>query len=279
MAIQLNERDQQIFKLIEEHHVLLEKHIAWFISKDNKPVLIRDRLRKLFYLDYLLCGRHAEILPWWTTPTKPLVYTLSALARHTINGVNPDCDLNESKIQRHFLELANLRMLLLIAQKDGLISSVQWTTMVGNSSASIEAKVSFVAGNEQRLVGIINSPFADGQTLVPQLEAALAKSGINQLWIICQDNIHQALLQRIVASENSFADKILFATHSDLYNLGIVKSKWQTADRQIIAIVDQAIIDAAASAASANAGTGASAVSADNIWPLPAGSFPHAATA
>ena len=57
--------------------MLLEKHIAWFISCDEKPVLIRDRLRKLFYLDYLLCERHGGKLPWWTTPTKPLVHALA----------------------------------------------------------------------------------------------------------------------------------------------------------------------------------------------------------
>jgi len=52
MAIQLNDRDHLIFNLIDEHQVLLEKHISWFISGEDKPVLIRDRLRKLFYLDY-----------------------------------------------------------------------------------------------------------------------------------------------------------------------------------------------------------------------------------
>ena len=272
MAIQLNDRDQQIFKLIEEHHVLLEKHIAWFISKDGKPVLIRDRLRKLFYLDYLLCGRHAEILPWWTTPTKPLVYTLSGLARHTINGSDPDCDLNESKVQRHFLELANLRMLLLMTQKEGLISSMQWTTRSSQNKSAIEVTVSFVAGNEQKTIGIINSPFVEGHALIPQLEAALNEATVNQLWIICQDNIHQALLQEMIGSGKSFGDKILFATHSELYTLGIMRSKWQTIDHQVVAIIDQSIIDAAANAAAA-------ANASNNIWPLPLGSFPHAATA
>jgi hypothetical protein len=35
MAIQLNDRDQLIFKLIDEHEVLLEKHISWFIAGDE----------------------------------------------------------------------------------------------------------------------------------------------------------------------------------------------------------------------------------------------------
>ena len=89
MAIQLNERDYLIFKLLAEHNVLLEKHIAWFISQEDKPVLIRDRLRKLFYLDYLLCQRYDNKLPWWTTPTKPLVYMLTPLAR-TMSGNDKD---------------------------------------------------------------------------------------------------------------------------------------------------------------------------------------------
>jgi hypothetical protein len=181
--------------------------------------------------------------------------------------------LTENKVQRHYLELANLRMLLLMAQKDGLISSVQWTTIKSTSTApTIEATVSFVAGSEQKTVGIINSPFAEGQSLVMQLEAAFKESGVNQLWIICQDKIHQALLQEIVAAAKLFGDKVLFATHSDLYSLGIARSKWQTADRQTVGIVDQAVIDAVAAA-------NAAATSESNIWPLPLGGLPHAATA
>src|SRR5277367_6100690 len=122
MAIQLNDRDHLIFKMIDEHQVLLEKHISWFIASDDKPVLIRDRLRKLFYLDYLLCERHRDTLPWWTTPTKPLVYTLSPMTRDLIGVNQEDTDLTESVIQRHLLEIANLRMLYLLAQKEGLIA-------------------------------------------------------------------------------------------------------------------------------------------------------------
>src|ERR1700682_2755753 len=94
MAIQLNERDHLIFKLISEHQVLLEKHIAWFISCDDKPVLIRDRLRKLFYLDYLLCERHGGKLPWWTTPTTPLVYMLSPMSRQLLKAGDSEYELS-----------------------------------------------------------------------------------------------------------------------------------------------------------------------------------------
>src|SRR5271155_3413159 len=128
MAIQLSERDMMIFKFIEEHHVLLEKHIAWFISCDEKPVLIRDRLRKLFYLDYLLCHRHATKLPWWTTPTKPLVYMLSPIAR-SVSGLDENnLDLMDALVQRHFLEVANLRMLYMVEEKNSRIKELKWTT-------------------------------------------------------------------------------------------------------------------------------------------------------
>src|SRR6185369_2378013 len=121
MAIQLNDRDQLIFKLIDEHQVLLEKHISYFISNDGKPVLIRDRLRKLFYLDYLLCHRHGTKLPWWTTPTKPLVYMLSPMAR-SVSGISQDeTDRFDANWQRHHLEVANIRMLYLIAKNEGKV--------------------------------------------------------------------------------------------------------------------------------------------------------------
>src|SRR5271154_3585840 len=129
MAIQLNDRDELIFNLIEEHHVLLEKHIAWFISGEDKPVLIRDRLRKLFYLDYLLCHRHGTKLPWWTTPTKPLVYMLSPMTRSIVGCSASEIDLFDSDVQRHLLEIANLRMLHLMGVKDGQIKDFEWTTV------------------------------------------------------------------------------------------------------------------------------------------------------
>src|SRR5215475_12156302 len=103
MAIQLNERDHLIFKMIDEHQVLLEKHISWFISGDDKPVLIRDRLRKLFYLDYLLCQRHSTKLPWWTTPTKPLVYMLSPMSKQQSESASDELDLFDANVQRHLL--------------------------------------------------------------------------------------------------------------------------------------------------------------------------------
>ena len=121
MAIQLNERDHLIFQLINEHQVLLEKHISWFISGDDKPVLIRDRLRKLFYLDYLLCHRHGTKLPWWTTPTKPLVYMLSPMSRSVSGLPEQEHDLFDANVQRHLLEVANLRMLYLVAVNEGHI--------------------------------------------------------------------------------------------------------------------------------------------------------------
>src|SRR5580693_4875093 len=122
MAIQLNDRDHLIFKLIEEHQVLLEKHISWFIAPDDKPVLIRDRLRKLFYLDYLLCQRHSTKLPWWTTPTKPLVYMLSPMSKNISGTEEENLDLLDSSVQRHLLEVANIKMLALMAQQAGEIN-------------------------------------------------------------------------------------------------------------------------------------------------------------
>src|SRR5271156_5214028 len=119
MAIQLNDRDQLIFKLIDEHQVLLEKHISWFISGEDKPVLIRDRLRKLFYLDYLLCQRHNTKLPWWTTPTKPLVYMLSPMSKSLFPISESSIDLLDNDTQRHLLEIANIRMMCLVAQRAG----------------------------------------------------------------------------------------------------------------------------------------------------------------
>lgn len=241
MAIQLSERDMMIFKLIEEHQVLLEKHIAWFISCDDKPVLIRDRLRKLFYLDYLLCERHGGKLPWWTTPTKPLVYMLSPMTRELLQASSTDIDLSSCESQRHLLEVANLRMLFLVDQKDGLISEVDWTTMKTTpGSIAVDAKISFNRNGVEHRIGIVNQPKADAAELTAVCERALAGSDIDMIWIVSRDDAHQESIQKVMAG-SSVCQRIAFVTHQDIYKNGVVKAKWQSSERQYASVCAESV--------------------------------------
>jgi hypothetical protein len=244
MAIQLNERDHLIFKLIDEHQVLLEKHISWFISGDDKPVLIRDRLRKLFYLDYLLCHRHGTKLPWWTTPTKPLVYMLSTLTRSMSEMPEQEVDLFDSNIQRHLLEVANLRMLYLQGVKDGLVSEFAWTTIksVDGVKKCLDAKATFRANNACHKVGIINHPEVSDE-LIGHLETAISEEKLDKILIISRDDAHQMLLQKNLASASIQLQKqCLFATHHELYKSGITTTNWQTADEAASTVFKAATI-------------------------------------
>lgn len=234
MAIQLNDRDHLIFKLIDEHEVLLEKHISWFIAGEEKPVLIRDRLRKLFYLDYLLCHRHGSKLPWWTTPTKPLVYMLSPMARTLAGAAEADDASLDNEFQRHHLEVANLRMLYLIAQKDAQISEFQWNTckQAEKASCGLDARVTFKApiSGVTTTVGLVNN-LSIGSDTVAKLTATLAAEKVDSILLISRDDIAQKALQQMVAQAGGeLAKKALFATHQDLYKDGIIATHWQTVD-------------------------------------------------
>jgi hypothetical protein len=234
MAIQLNDRDHLIFKLIDEHQVLLEKHISWFISGDDKPVLIRDRLRKLFYLDYLLCHRYGTKLPWWTTPTKPLVYLLSPMAR-TISGLAPaESDLFDTDVQRHFLEIANIRMIHLIARKDEQITQLNWLTLKSSQDTKqiLNAKVSFIRNGTTYKVAIVNHP-ALASDLIDNLSCAQNDNDADRVLIISRDEAHQLSLQKLIIASN-IASFCCFTTHHDLYRLGIINSTWQTAQQKRI---------------------------------------------
>lgn len=236
MAIQLNERDHLIFKLIDEHQVLLEKHISWFISGDDKPVLIRDRLRKLFYLDYLLCHRHGTKLPWWTTPTKPLVYMLSPMTRAITGYPTTDIDLFSADIQRHLLEIANLRMLHLMDVKDGSITDFEWITCKADGNNRLDAKVSFKTSNGlSAKIGVINHPAVDDQ-LFPRLEYAVANEGVEKIFIVSRDEAHQKSLQLMLATHPVLNKRCYFSTHHELYKLGIIKTPWQQCDQQQAAL-------------------------------------------
>lgn len=230
MAIQLNDRDLLIFQLIDEHRVLLEKHISWFISGEDKPVLIRDRLRKLFYLDYLLCHRHGTKLPWWTTPTKPLVYMLSGISRTAANVGEEELDLYDSEIQRHFLEVANLRMLGLIDQKDEKLSKFTWTTVkTEKPGKTVDAFVTFVQSARTHKIAIINHATVTPE-LMPSIEEAI-KSGAEHVLLVSRDDAHQAALQKVIAQSGSINIKrCLFATHHEIYREGLVTTNWTTCD-------------------------------------------------
>jgi hypothetical protein len=243
MAIQLSDRDTLIFKFIDEHHVLLEKHIAWFISCDDKPVLIRDRLRKLFYLDYLLCERHGGKLPWWTTPTKPLVYMLSPMSRQLLKAGDSEFDLSNCDTQRHLLEVANLRMLFLVDQKEGLISEVDWTTIKRTitSEQSLDAYITFKRNGALHKIGLINHP-TSAEKVVNDCHSALSEGRVDSFWVISRDEVNQAALQKALAN-TSIASKLAFATHQDIYKSGVVKAKWQSTNGQFASVIAESVTE------------------------------------
>lgn len=243
MAIQLNERDQLIFKLIDEHEVLLEKHISWFIAGDDKPVLIRDRLRKLFYLDYLLCHRHGSKLPWWTTPTKPLVYVLSSMARKANGFEENQDDVMDNDFQRHHLEIANLRMLFLVAQKNGQIKNFTWTTFKKDrqKDTGLNAKVTFEANGKTVTLGLVNH-----WTMVEGLNEKLTKSavseGLDHTLVIAREEADKKGAQMAFVAQGCLSDKALFSTHQDLYREGILDSGWQTARGEAFNLASQSVV-------------------------------------
>jgi len=247
MAIQLSERDMMIFKFIEEHHVLLEKHIAWFISCDEKPVLIRDRLRKLFYLDYLLCQRHAGKLPWWTTPTKPLVYMLSPMARGMVSGVESEMDLSETDIQRHLLEVANMRMIFLTDQKAGLISDFSWNTIPCDGLATIPATVSFKRNGTQHRAAIINNFGLSAEKVQDSAETILKDGTVDMVWIVSSDDAQQDKMQLALASA-SVGNRLAFTTHQEIYKSGIAKSRWQSVNKQFAPVITDSVVQNIATA-------------------------------
>lgn len=222
MAIQLNSRDELIFKMIEEHEVLLEKHISYFIADDAKPVLIRDRLRKLFYLDYLICHRHNTKLPWWTTPTKPLVYMLT-------NSQNEEVDRFDSDWQRHHLEVANLRMLYLMAQQEGEISNFQWQTMKGKNN--IDALINFDCQGTKHKIGIINNISPDMKNQLDSLAQLKNDLELTSIIIVSRDLETQKQNQAMFGS-SPLAQSVFFCVHQEMYQSGIVSNVWQNSKQE-----------------------------------------------
>ncbi len=233
MAVQLTDRDYSIFRVIEEHGVLLEKHIASFLSSGPKPSFVRDRLRKLQYSEYVICGTHDGMLSWWKSPTKPLVYALSPMARDLIAAREAEEDLRHFDIQRHLLEVANLRMLFHIEEQEGRISDLKWTTCRPKSGvpSGLDAKVSFTCNGKRYKIGIVNHASGQLDSTVKRLESAVAEGDVELVCVISPDQQRQQALQKMIAArieDNSILhDCVALAPHKQLYKLGVVKTQWQ----------------------------------------------------
>jgi hypothetical protein len=221
--------------LLDEHQVLLEKHISWFIAPEDKPVLIRDRLRNLFYLDYLICQRHDNKLPWWSTPTKPLVYMLAPLAC-TVSGTNPnESDVYNNDWQRDHLEIANIRMIFLIAQKEKHLQAFQWQTCSNATDKKqiYSAIISSVCQSFNYNIGLISHPQLSND-LPAQLAQELNSKTMTHIMIVSRDQTHQENLQKILADLKTHpnVNRILLTTHQDLYKSGLAKLRWHNLSGQ-----------------------------------------------
>jgi len=173
-----------------------------------------------------------------------LVYTLSPMTRNITGAGESEIDLNDADVQRHFLEVANLRMLFLVDEKEGKITNFTWKTCEDNG---LNAKVSFVRNGVSHKVGIINHPTADAESLLTKLETALADEAVEMVWVVSRDEAHQQALQKCVAAHmgtgSAITRRIAFATHQEIYKAGIVKSKWQSAEMRQSAIFIDSIAD------------------------------------
>ncbi len=220
MAIQINDRDQLIFKLIDEHKVLLEKHISYFISQDDsvKPVLIRDRLRKLFYLDYLQCKRYDFKLSWWTTPTKPIMYMLSGISKEINGNVEVEFEEIDDKFQKHFLEIANLRMLHHIAQNNGKISHFKWQTLENKAkfTGNFDAIASFNQGNQTFTKAIINCLNVQDINL-SNIQDNLNEFKVDQVLMVFQSEEDLVEFQKIISQNSELAKICTLTTHQLVY--------------------------------------------------------------
>ena len=233
MPVRLTERDHAIFRLIDEHGLLLEKHLSYFLWSDQKPSFVRDRLRRLQYFDYVVCSTHDGKLSWWNSPTQPLMYALSPMTRDLIGASDYELDLRHFEVQRHLLEVANLRMIFYKDEKDGTISNLQWTTCRPHSNrlCALDAKVSLVYQDKLHNIGVLNQSSTELDCLVSRLSAAVGDDAVEMVCVISADQERQNVLEKKITDKlgdmSWLRDCVALAPHKQLYKSGVVKTRWQ----------------------------------------------------
>jgi hypothetical protein len=174
---------------------------------------------------------------------------LSPMTRQLVRANESQLDLNDCETQRHLLEVANLRMLFLMDQKESLISDCNWQTTrkAAITDASTDACVTFKRGGTTMKVGIINHPTMSADTISTIASDALS-NGCDNVLIISRDEAHKSSLQKALVS-SAVASKLAFTTHADIYKSGVVKTKWQSASEQYVSVMPDSITWAPAPAA------------------------------
>jgi hypothetical protein len=173
------------------------------------------------------------MLSWWKSPTKPLVYALAPTTRDLIGARDGVVDLRHFEVQRHLLEVANLRMIFHMDEREGRISELQWTTIKpsAHGPCGLDAKVSFIWKGRPRRVGIINQSSRNLDNIVNRLKSAVAENAAEIVCLVSPDPaIQQAIQEHIVTSVGSdpvLRDCVALAPHKQLYKLGVVQASWQ----------------------------------------------------
>ena len=171
---------------------------------------------------------------------------LSGISRSVAEVAEESLDLYDSEVQRHFLEVANLRMLGLIDQKDERLTNFKWTTVkTTGEKKAVDANVSFSLNGKTHKVAIVNHAAATTDLNI-LIDDAIT-SGAEHVLLVSRDDAHQEILQKIVAQSGSVnVKRCLFATHHEIYREGLVVTHWMTADQKQASVFATPASEAAA---------------------------------
>jgi hypothetical protein len=218
VSIELTPRDFSVFNYLNEHQVLLEPQISWFVLNGHRAVM-RDRLRKLYYLDYLHCWRAQYQMPWAARIAKPTVYSLTERSRQCLPDNQGSPQIICEKIEEHHLALANLRMLLLQAAQNNEISFVWQSQKAGNDLFGVDAVFALRLQDQQYSFGIINQP-RDLSDLKARVRASLYSAKIDRCLIVTNESAQRELVERHL-SFDQLGRNCIFATHKEIYKNGL----------------------------------------------------------
>jgi hypothetical protein len=218
VSIELTPRDFSVFNYLNEHQVLLEPHISWFVLNGHRAVM-RDRLRKLYYLDYLDCWRAQYQMPWAARIAKPTVYSLTERSRQYLPENQASAQITCEKIEEHHLALANLRMLLLQAAQNQEIRCAWQSRKTGTDLFGLDAVFALHSQDHQYSFGVINQP-RDLSVLTARVRASLNSAKIDRFLIVTDEPAQTELIERHL-SNDQLARNCIFATHKEIYKNGV----------------------------------------------------------
>ena len=101
--------------------------------------------------------------------------------------------------------------------------------------------MTFVRNGSTHRAALVNNFGIAAEKVREASENAIAQGDVDMIWIVSSDEIQQDKLQKAMI-DSTVSNRVAFATHQEIYKSGVVKSKWQSVNKQYAPVIAESVV-------------------------------------